>query len=44
MKLGPVTKLDKRKKQTNKQTKKKKCDQGVMSKDFNVIAIFPIYG
>ena len=43
MKLGPVTKLDKRKKQTNKQ-KKKKCDQGVMSKDFNVIAIFPIYG
>ena len=31
MKLGQVTKLDKRNKQTNKQTnKQKKCDQGVI--------------
>ena len=39
MKLGPVTKLDKRNKTTSK-----KSDYDVMSPNFNVIVIFPIYG
>ena len=38
MKLGPVTKLDKRNKETSK-----KIDDDVMSENCNVIAIFPIY-
>ena len=39
MKLGPVTKLDKRNKTTSK-----KFDDHVMSENCDVIAIFPIYG
>ena len=39
MKLGPVTKLDKRNKTTSK-----KFDDNVMSENCDVIAIFPIYG
>ena len=39
MKLGPVAKLDKRNKATSK-----KLDDDFMSKKFDVIAIFPIYG
>ena len=39
MKLGPVTKLHKRKKTTSK-----KFDGDVMSENYSVIAIFPIYG
>ena len=39
MKLGPVTKLDKRNKTTSK-----KIDDDVMSENCDVIAIFPIYG
>ena len=39
MKLGPVTKLDKRNKTTSK-----KYDNDVMSKNCDVIAIFFIYG
>ena len=39
MKLGPVTKLDKRNK-----IKSKKFDGDVMSKNCDVIAIFSIYG
>ena len=38
MKLGPVTKLDKRNKATSK-----KVDAGVISEDYDVIAIFPTY-
>ena len=38
MKPGPVTKLDKRNK-----TKSKKFDDDVMSENFDVIVIFPIY-
>ena len=38
MKLGPVTKLDKRDQITSK-----KFDDDVMSKDCNVIAIFSIF-
>ena len=37
MKLGPVTKLDKRNKATSK-----KFDDDVMSRNFDVIAIFSI--
>ena len=39
MELGPVTKLDKRKKTTSK-----KIEDDVMSRNCDVIAIFPIYG
>ena len=39
MKLRPVTKLDKRNKTTSK-----KFDDDVMSKNCDVIVIFPIYG
>ena len=39
MKLGPVTKLDKRNKTTSK-----KFDDEVISENCGVIAIFPIYG
>ena len=39
MKLGPVTKLDKRNKITSK-----KFDDDVMSENCDVIVIFPIYG
>ena len=39
MKLGPVTKLDKRNKTTSN-----KLDDGVMSVNYDVIVIFPIYG
>ena len=39
MKLGPVTKLDKRNKTTSK-----KFDDNVMSENCDVIAIFQIYG
>ena len=39
MKLGPVTKLDKRNKITSK-----KFDDGVMLANCDVIVIFPIYG
>ena len=39
MKLGPVTKLDKRNKTTSK-----KFDDGVMSENCDVIVIFPIFG
>ena len=39
MKLGPVTKLDKRNK-----TMSKKFGDGLMSKNYDVIDIFPIYG
>ena len=38
MKLGPVTKLDKRNK-----TLSTIFEDAVMSKDFDVIAIFPTY-
>ena len=38
MKLGPVTKLDKRNKTTSK-----KFDDDVISENCDVIAIFPIY-
>ena len=38
MKLGPVPKLDKRNK-----TPLKKFDDDVMSENYDVIAIFPIY-
>ena len=38
MKLGPVTKLHKRKKKTSK-----KIDSDVMSENYDVIIIFPIY-
>ena len=40
MKLGPVTKIDKR----NKATSKKLEITNVMSKSCDVIAIFSIYG
>ena len=39
MKLGPVTKLDKRNK-----TASKKSDDDVMSENCDVIVIFPIFG
>ena len=39
MKPGAVTKVDKRNKTTSK-----KCDDGVMSENFDVIAIFQIFG
>ena len=39
MKLGPVTKLDKKNKTTSK-----KFDDDVMSKNCDVIATFSIYG
>ena len=39
MKLGPVTKLDKKIKATSKNS-----DDDVTSENCNVIAIFPIYG
>ena len=39
MKLGPVTKLDKRNKTTSK-----KFDDDVISENCDVIAIFSIYG
>ena len=39
MKLGPVTKLDKRNKTTSK-----KIDDDVMSENCDAIAIFSIYG
>ena len=39
MKLGPITKLDKRNKTTSK-----KIDDDVMSKNYDVIEIFSIYG
>ena len=39
MKLGPVTKLDKKNK-----TKSKSFENNVMSENCDVIAIFPIYG
>ena len=39
MKLGPVTKPDKRNKTTSK-----KFDDGVMSENCDAIDIFPIYG
>ena len=39
MKLGPVTRLDKRNKTTSK-----KFDNDLMSKNFDVIVIFSIYG
>ena len=42
IKLGPVTKLDKRNKTTSK--KKKKIDNNVMSKNWDVIVIFAIFG
>ena len=38
MKLGPVTKLDKRNKTTSK-----KIGDAVMSENYDVIDIFPIY-
>ena len=39
MKRGPVTNLDKRKK-----TRSKKFDYDVISENYDVIIIFPIYG
>ena len=39
MRLGPVTKIDKRNKKTSK-----KVDDDVMSINCDVIVIFPIYG
>ena len=39
MKLGAITKLDKRNTATSK-----KIDDGVLSANCNVIVIFPIYG
>ena len=39
MKLGPVTKLDERNK-----TPSKKFDDNVMSENYDVIPIFPIFG
>ena len=44
MKLGPVTKLDKRNKTTSKMSKKKKIDDDVMSANCDAIVIFPIFG
>ena len=41
MKLGPVTKLDKRNTSTSK---KKKIDDDFMSGNCDVIVFFPIYG
>ena len=41
MKLGPVTKLDKRNKTT---LKKKERENDVISENCDVIVIFPIYG
>ena len=41
MKLGPVTKLDKKNKTTS--GKKKKKDDDVIWENCDVIAIFPIY-
>ena len=38
MKLGPVTKIDKKNKTTSK-----KIDDDIMSENCNVIAIFPVY-
>ena len=42
MKLGPVTKIDKRNTETAK--KKKKIDYGAMSANSDVTVIFLIYG
>ena len=39
MKLGPVTKIDKRNKSTFQ-----KFDDNVMSESWDVIVIFPVYG
>ena len=39
MKLGPVTKLDKRNKTTSK-----KIDDDIVSANCDIIAIFPTYG
>ena len=39
MKLGPITKIDKRNKTTSK-----KFDDGVISEKWDVIVIFPAYG
>ena len=39
MKLGPVTKLDKRNKITSK-----KFDDDVISTNYDVVVVFPIYG
>ena len=39
MKLGPVTKLDKKNKTTSK-----KCDVDVLSENYDVIVIFGIFG
>ena len=41
MKLGPVTTLNKRNKETSK--KKKKNDDDVMSANCDIIVIFPIF-
>ena len=43
MKLGPVTKLDKRNTATPKK-KKKKIDDDLMLANCGVIVFFPIYG
>ena len=42
MKLGPVTTLNKRNKETSKK-KKKKNDDDVMSANCDIIVIFPIF-
>ena len=39
MKPGPVTKLDK-----GNKTPSKNFDADIMSEDYNVIIVFPIYG
>ena len=39
MKFGPVTKLDKKNTMTSKE-----FDDDVMSENFDVIVVFPIYG
>ena len=45
MKIGPVTKLDKKNKTTSKKKKKKKeNDDDFMSKNCDITAIFPIHG
>ena len=44
MKLGPVTTLNKRNKETSKKKKKKKKnDDDVMSANCDIIVIFPIF-
>ena len=44
MKLGPVTKHDKKNKKNVKKRRQIKLDDDVMSGNCDVIVVFPIYG